>query len=334
MKQMKFLALSVIALALASGCVRGGLPNSIWAPLPLVQLVGDIDLPDGVFSGVGVGFGGNVYANVTIADRAIVNIEVTSHNETPAFAASVFGSLIPEIMARQATGVDATAGATETASALINAVEDALVTAGADLAALRAGPALPGLRSFIAGTYHASAQGYYGPVSVALTFDSTRILSITVTAHYDTPMFANMAFTPMIPAMIAAQDYAVDIVAGATYSASGLRNAVQIAISRAEAGIFAAPHDGLDNVRMYSGVGEGYYEDIWVAVILDGNTIIAIDVTEHHDTPMFANMAFSSMIPAMMATQSYNVDIVAGATYTSNAVREAVREALEQAGLL
>lgn len=330
MKRLKFLALAVVALAAMTAC-REGLRGSIWAPLALEQMVGDINVPDGVFSGVGTGgFAGNIYADVTIQGRAIVNIEVTGHSETPSFAASVFGSLVPTIMARQATGVDIIAGATYTAQALINAVEDALTSAGADLAALRAGPAITAPRSFVPGTYHVAAYGYNGNIGVAVVFDASRITSIAVTGHSETAMFANMAFGPMIPAMEAAQTYDVDVVAGATYTAVALREAVRIAMTRAETGAFAAPA-GSGAVRVYSAAAAGYIDDVVVAVAFDGNSIVAINVTRHSETPMFANMALGPMIPAMIAAQTYDVDVVAGATYTAEALREAVRLAMEQA---
>jgi fumarate reductase flavoprotein subunit len=245
------------------------------------------------------------------------------------FADPVFNQVIPTIMARQTTGLDVIAGATYTFVALINAVEDALVSGGADLAALREGPAtaLPA-RSFVAGTYHTAAMGYYGPIAVAVVFSANRIESITVTAHEDTPMFANMAFNAMIPAMIAAQDFDVDLVAGATTTAFALTEAVYFAIERAQAGIQPAPAGGTGNIRAFHGEAEGYYDLIEVIVIFDGDNIVSIVVIDHIETPMFADMAFNAMLPAMLATQSYNVDLVAGATFTSTALRDAVQYAV------
>jgi fumarate reductase flavoprotein subunit len=140
MKRFKLVVFIIIIIALAMTACRRGLESSIWAMPVLEQVAGEIGVPDGVYTGMGDGYYGEVHVEVTVADNSIVAIRVTEHSDTPAFAASVFGALIPAIMARQATGVDLTAGATYTARGLVESIEDALVFAGADLDALRAGP--------------------------------------------------------------------------------------------------------------------------------------------------------------------------------------------------
>ena len=237
----------VFAAALAMTACTGDLSTSIWAAPPLVQVEGAIGLPDGVYSGVGTGgFGGNIYVDVTVGGNAITDITVTAHNESQLFADQVFSRLIPEIMARQSTGVDTIAGATETFNALVAAVEDALVTGGADLASLREGPpvAAPAggqaaggaseLGPFMPGTFEGiGIGGYYGDIHVAVTFDASRILALEVTHSDDTPMFANMAFSALIPRVLQAQTYDVDIVSGATYTSDAFLNAIMDAVDQA-----------------------------------------------------------------------------------------------------
>ena len=249
-KRVTLLTVAVAAILFMTACT-GDLSTSIWAAAPLEQVEGAIGLPDGVYSGVGTGgFGGDIYVDVTIANNAITDITVTAHTESQMFADSVFGRVIPEIMARQATGLDVIAGATYTFIALINAVEDALVSGGADLAALREGPAVgaavagagaPGavggpseLGPFMPGTFEGiGTGGYYGDIHVAVTFDETRITAIEVTYHIETPMFANMAFSTLIPRVLQAQTYEVDIVASATYTSDAFLNAIMDAVDQA-----------------------------------------------------------------------------------------------------
>lgn len=240
----------IIALAMAS-CSRNWERTSIWALPYIEQVEGAIGVDDGVFTGTGDGYFGEVYVEVTVKGDAIVDIRVISHSDTDAFARSVFTALIPEIMARQSTGVDLIAGATYTARGLVEGVEDALVSAGADLANLRAradapapvvtaaapAPALPDLdwpERFTPGTFEGFGEGYYGEIVVAVTFDATRITAIEVIEHSDTPMFANRVWSAMIPAMLAAGHANVDIVAGATYTSEGLIDAVFDAAFEAE----------------------------------------------------------------------------------------------------
>lgn len=230
MKRFIFVAFSVVLVMTFASC-RRGLENSIWAMPVLEQAVGAIGVPDGVYSGIGDGYLGELHVEVTIANNAIVDIQVLSHSDSPPFANSVFAGLIPMIMALQVTGVDLTAGATYTARGLVHGIENALVAAGANLNAIRTG--IGGQHSFTAGTFHGVGEGYYDDVWVEVVFDATSIVSITVTEHNDTPMFANMAFTAMIPAMLAAQSYDVDTVAGATATSDALREAVWDAMDQA-----------------------------------------------------------------------------------------------------
>ncbi|MCL2374644.1 MAG: FMN-binding protein [Treponema sp.] len=230
MKRFILIALSVALIAAFASC-RRGLESSIWAMPVLEQAVGAIELPDGVYSGIGDGYLGDIHVEVAIQDNAIVGIQVISHSDSPPFANSVFAGLIPEIMARQITGVDLTSGATYTARGLVSGIENALVAAGENLAALRTG--IRGQLSFAAGTYRAVAAGYYDDIVVEVVFDASSIVSIAVVEHGDTPMFANMAFGAMIPAMLAAQSYDVDTVSGATATSNALREAVREAMDQA-----------------------------------------------------------------------------------------------------
>jgi uncharacterized protein with FMN-binding domain len=86
---------------------------------------------------------------------------------------------------------------------------------------------------FSPGTQTASARGYLGDINVSVVFDATRMVSITVTGHNETPAFANMVFSAMIPQMISAQTYNVDVIGGATATAVALRSAVQQAMRQA-----------------------------------------------------------------------------------------------------
>ena len=254
MKQSKYVALAIAVLMILAACT-GGLHTSIWATRALEQMEGNIQLPNGVYTGSAQGFYGPINVAVTIEDNAIVNIEVVSHSDTAAFASSVFGSLIPAMMAWQSTGVDTVAGATLTADGLIHAVEDALVSGGANLADLRATPtggagaaaAAPAVAAvatsphgpFNPGTYIGVGGGYatmeYGgpDLSIAVTFDTVKITAIDIVESGETPMFADMAFNTLIPNVLNTQTYEVDIVSGVTLTSFGFMFALMDAVFQA-----------------------------------------------------------------------------------------------------
>lgn len=75
------------------------------------------------------------------------------------------------------------------------------------------------------------------------------------------------------------------------------------------------------------GTGLGYADDIKVEVTLDGGKMTAIKVLENSDTAAIANPAIEKLTKAVLEAQSSEVDVIAGATYTSEGFLEAVNTA-------
>lgn len=75
------------------------------------------------------------------------------------------------------------------------------------------------------------------------------------------------------------------------------------------------------------GTGLGYADDIKVAVTMDEDKIVAIEVKENRDTPGIANPAIEQLTKKVIEEQSSRLDTVAGATYTSEGFLEAVNNA-------
>jgi uncharacterized protein with FMN-binding domain len=254
MKVLKLISIVGVVVMTAVSC-SGNLSTSIWAPRPgsNLQAIGAIGLPDGVFSGVGTGgFHGDVSVEVTIKDDAIVDITITAHNETPEIGGTAFGHIIKTVMQRQSTGIDAVAGASRTSQALINAIEDALVSGGAELAVIRAGGATPEVAAepakvytigsepsahgpFFPGTYEGFAEGgFNGAITLEVTFSETHITAIEITESDETPMIAGPAFDVLIPSVLLNQTYELDTVSGATYASRTFLAAVQDAVEQAQ----------------------------------------------------------------------------------------------------
>ena len=79
----------------------------------------------------------------------------------------------------------------------------------------------------------------------------------------------------------------------------------------------------------YIGVGKGFEGDVKVKVTMDGNKIAKIDVLEQKESMPQTSMVD---IPArVIAAQSVEgIDVVAGSTVSSNALIEAIKDALSQ----
>ncbi|MBF7097000.1 flavocytochrome c [Alkalibacter sp. M17DMB] len=90
--------------------------------------------------------------------------------------------------------------------------------------------------------------------------------------------------------------------------------------------------DTMFKAGTYEGVGKGIHGDIKLEVEVDDEKIIGINVLEHDETPGVSDPAFELIPKAMIDGQTLAVDIVSGATYTSNGIIDAVTQALEAAG--
>jgi len=94
-----------------------------------------------------------------------------------------------------------------------------------------------------------------------------------------------------------------------------------------------APGSTHSSIRVGRGTGSGKGGAVKVKTTIVDGKITAVEVVEHTETPGFFEPAIEAIPAAIVAAQSAQVDIVAGATATSNAIMTAVAEAMAQAGL-
>ena len=66
-------------------------------------------------------------------------------------------------------------------------------------------------------------------------------------------------------------------------------------------------------------------------ITFSAESIVSIEVPEHHETENLGTRAIDEVIPAMIDAQSAEVDAVAGATITSDALMDGLAQALELA---
>lgn len=79
----------------------------------------------------------------------------------------------------------------------------------------------------------------------------------------------------------------------------------------------------------YQGTGEGYQGDIVTELTIEDGKIQTIEVIESEETEGLAEPAFENISQAIIATNSIDVDIISGATGSSNGYMESVKDALE-----
>ena len=199
------------------------------------------------------------------------------------------------------------------------------------------------------GTYKGSANGYGGKVTVNVTVSKKTMTAIdVVSAPGETDSFFQRA-KGVIDEMLTAQSTDVDVMSGATYSSNGIIGAVKNALfgtesnnataAAANAGNAGGSAPSVSKVSesgtwkdgTYTGSGKGFGGTISVKVTVKDGKISAIDVTSASgETASYFSKA-KGIIPKMISGQTTNVDVASGATYSSNGIITAVRNALSKA---
>jgi fumarate reductase flavoprotein subunit len=101
----------------------------------------------------------------------------------------------------------------------------------------------PGGAAMKAGTYEATAKGFYGDFGVSVTVSKSAITAISAGEHKETPDLGGKAIGILTERIIAANTTGVDSVSGATITSAAFKAAVAEAIAKAGASpaLSAAP---------------------------------------------------------------------------------------------
>jgi uncharacterized protein with FMN-binding domain len=320
---------------------------------------GSFDKADGVYEGTGTGFAGQIKVAVTIKDKTITAIEIVEvEADDDAFFNRAKG-VIDKMIESQSLDVDVVSGATYSSNGIISAVKNALTgeTDSGETGASSSGATAQGSASISAveepsaykdGTYTGSGTGFGGTVTVQVVISGGKISSIQVLSHSDGSSYMNSA-SSVISSILSAQSTNVDTVSGATYSSVGIIEAVRNALSQAgtsgQTGTDTStqPNENNNNQTdpttpeksgtipykdgIYFGVGEGFSGEMTVAVVIQDKTMKLVMVTESEDDEAFLNRA-KVITETMVKKQTAEVDTVSGATFSSNGIIEAVKDAL------
>ena len=85
---------------------------------------------------------------------------------------------------------------------------------------------------YLDGIYTAEAMGFEGQITVQVTVAEDKITNITILSAEDEEEYLSRA-KQVIPAILEGQSPNVDTVSGATYSSTGILNAVKLALAKA-----------------------------------------------------------------------------------------------------
>lgn len=186
-------------------------------------------------------------------------------------------------------------------------------------------------------TVSATRPGYGGDVTVTLTVDTAtgNVADALVEGANETPERGGRAISSMQEQMIASGSIEADSVAGATVTSSAIADAAASAYNEAM-GI-----TGTDAVKMkpgtYTGAAKGYWQiwDLPVTITVNETSILKIETPEdrfaHGETEVILQSVKDLLFPRIIENQSIAVDAISGATATSNAVKLAIKQALQEA---
>ena len=86
-------------------------------------------------------------------------------------------------------------------------------------------------------------------------------------------------------------------------------------------------HDGV-----YTSVQQGYISEVTVTVTVSGGKVSAVEADASGETPSLGGVAAADLAVSLTeAGSTANVDVVAGSTYTSQAVLDGMDDCLAQA---
>ncbi len=186
----------------------------------------------------------------------------------------------------------------------------------------------------LAETFTGEAQGFGGTVTVTLTVEDGDITAADIVGDDETPTVGGLALDPLKEQLVEADSAEIEGVTGATFTSDAVKEAAAAALASAggEAAEPAADGPVAFTAGEYTATADGYNGPMTVKVTYTEDAISAIDVEETVETGHVGTLAYDIMIPEMIEANGSGVDAVAGATFTSRALRNAVNDTAEQAG--
>ena len=184
------------------------------------------------------------------------------------------------------------------------------------------------------GTYSAAAPGLGGNVTVTITTDETSITDLVIEGPDETPEIGGAAIEALQPQILEGQGINFDGIAGATITSEAIRTALSDALGQAMGE--EAPAEDAElafTPGTYTATAEGYNGPTEVSVTFSKTGVTDIEIVSTAETAHVGTPAFDIMIPQIIEANGTGVDGVSGATFSSRALKNAVNDAAEQAGV-
>ena len=190
-------------------------------------------------------------------------------------------------------------------------------------------------------TYTVTSNGFPGNSAneYVIVVENGAIVSVTNTVFGDTEGIGNPAVSEDALSAYAGATLTseVDAVSGSTFTSKSVFAAMQAALKEAtgeNTDADASTDDATDTTvegDSYTATAAGFGGDVTVTVIMNGSDIVDVKVVGDNETPGIGTNAIDQLPAAIVAADSADVDVVSGASITSGAILDAVKDILAQA---
>ena len=251
---------------------------------------------DGTYTGTGTGFeGGTTKMSVTIANGKMTSIKTLSYGDTLEFYQKASGVLINKMLSTQSTAVDTVSGATFSSRGIISAVRNALNQAGV-------------------------------PDSASNTSSTTSSDNTSKGEPTPPPVASSKSTPPPVSEQTGTTQPPVVNQKGTSSSLTTGQGSTSSSGNTSGGTSKGQYKDGT-----YTGSGSGFGGTTKISVTISNGKIVSISTISDEDTSKYYNRAIGTITNSVISKQSASVDTVSGATYSSNGIIEAIRNALNQA---
>ena len=329
--------------------------RAVQAGLKLLIAEQEAGLQDGVYQGQAEGAQGDIVLEITVENGDIVDVEILEEQETEHLAQPAYEDLEAQLLREQTADLDLISGATYTSEAYIEALQQAVD---------QASPESSTDGDFEDGTYQGSAQGHSDQIELEVVVEAGEITEIEVLSQNETPGLGDDAIEEITAKIIEEQSLEVDSISGATNSSVGTVNAVRNALdsdsesaeasseeeaesdtdssatweeeeteveeeteTEAESDLISLSEIDLADGE-YRGSAEGHRAPIEVSVLVKDNEINELRIVSQEESPGIGDQAMAELSQSLLAEQSLEVDMISGATNSSEGFLKAINNAL------
>ncbi len=178
----------------------------------------------------------------------------------------------------------------------------------------------------VSGTFTSTQTGFGGEVEVTLTIENGKITDAKLVGDKETPAVGGAALETLAENIVASNSADFDMVSGATVTSTAVKEGVKDALAQANSG--AAGVSGT-----FSSTQTGFGGEVEVTLTIENSVITEVTLVGEKETPAVGGAALDTLAENIKAANSSEFDLVSGATVTSTAVKDGVKEALTEAGL-